>query len=1060
MFPAATSILRALSHPSRALPKFDGKEGSSWTQFLFKFKAAVSADPQETWLNTLIASLDGPALEVAIRTCEEKNHETTFDDVTEALRAHFQGDQFGTIMDRLMSMTQGPYETVAMFHKRFETTWLAARRAAAHEGKEVDEWFALSAFKKALRSPLQAALNTAQAVLDKPLSLARAKMIAQTEEQNIRRQNQTIYQGSVLQQRQAPAAPMPRQPFQKPTTTSMTWTNTRARPAEEGARRATRPPTTLGSRHQQNAPPRSQQAHGYNQPMHRTAGRKKGRQHEEGQSDVMWMTPATNGRALSIPTTLRHGNQSKEVNALLDTGSAMSLVSSECVQSGQPKDAPPLRVNTVLGTKTLQGPIARLKISIRDARDENRVRSLEVEARVVPGLAVPLLLGLPFAEHTQILMDFEKKQIKIRGDGPHVQVDMCPTRTVTNRQRHARKQARKRTPSTPQAAPGSAHATPTPEPKPQTAHYSICSKPSQQMTAKTNGNGEAKRTDTDLESNGGDTTDLDETHTEDLAMMLTLAAESTWPPTIAELRAYHEQAEQTGSIGDEYTPGNDGLFRDSEGRLFLPIPLRQGALEAAHSLGHFAAEKTLSRLNNFSWPTKKTDVATFCRACDLCQAQREGRETRPHGLLHDVPLDLVRRPMDAVHIDLVGPLPEVQGQVHILTMVDRFSRFGWAIPVPDATADTVATALFEVWSTFGFPTNLAITDNGAAFIADAFTRIAATANCRHIAVCAYTPSANGMVERMHKDLNRFLRGAPRNWPQAARLFTLARNSAPHTSLGGCSPAEIMFNRDLNTPVQSTRGYMRLPWEELWDAARNASVTAFHNSKVAHDRKFKDISFNVGDKVLLWSPPASKLDIPFSGPHTIRKRVGELVYYLENHKGPVHVRRLRPYSGLLADSNAPTAVEEYLREYTAANQTSPNEIVAREGALDLNPDDEAEPTTERATDADNSETDEDPQPESLTIDDRVEEEASPPSPSPDDQHDPEYVPEEHHPTVPSIQVIARRKKGRHLLYKLLFPDNTTVWHSRAQLHQHPEILELLHQYDDCHPRPHERKSKRR
>ena len=89
VFPAATAILRALSHPSRALPKFDGKEGSSWTQFLFKFKAAVSADPQETWLNTLISSLDGPALEVAIRTCEEKNHETTFDDVTEALRAHF-----------------------------------------------------------------------------------------------------------------------------------------------------------------------------------------------------------------------------------------------------------------------------------------------------------------------------------------------------------------------------------------------------------------------------------------------------------------------------------------------------------------------------------------------------------------------------------------------------------------------------------------------------------------------------------------------------------------------------------------------------------------------------------------------------------------------------------------------------------------------------------------------------------------------------------------------------------------------------------------------------------
>ena len=62
------------------------------------------------------------------------------------------------------------------------------------------------------------------------------------------------------------------------------------------------------------------------------------------------------------------------------------------------------------------------------------------------------------------------------------------------------------------------------------------------------------------------------------------------------------------------------------------------------------------------------------------------------------------RRFDHIHIDLVGPLPPSQGCTHLLTVVDRFTRWPEAIPLSATDALTCANALVAHWiARFGVP---------------------------------------------------------------------------------------------------------------------------------------------------------------------------------------------------------------------------------------------------------------------------------------------------------------------------------------------------------------------
>ena len=89
------------------------------------------------------------------------------------------------------------------------------------------------------------------------------------------------------------------------------------------------------------------------------------------------------------------------------------------------------------------------------------------------------------------------------------------------------------------------------------------------------------------------------------------------------------------------------------------------------------------------------DVRKQACSCLHCQRSKVHRHTV-------VPLSTFATPdacFDQVRVDIVGPLPPSKGYTYLLMCIDYFTRWPEAVPLPDATAETVTQVFgFQIWS--------------------------------------------------------------------------------------------------------------------------------------------------------------------------------------------------------------------------------------------------------------------------------------------------------------------------------------------------------------------------
>ncbi|GFU31379.1 retrovirus-related Pol polyprotein from transposon 412 [Trichonephila clavipes] len=106
--------------------------------------------------------------------------------------------------------------------------------------------------------------------------------------------------------------------------------------------------------------------------------------------------------------------------------------------------------------------------------------------------------------------------------------------------------------------------------------------------------------------------------------------------------------------------------------------------------------KTLQKFRErFYWNNVRSDVGKCCSICDSCAARKDPNK-RTIGRLQ---LYNGGAPFERIAFDILGPLPRSSnGNNNILVVMDYFTKWPEACPIPDQEASTIAEVYFNTGS--------------------------------------------------------------------------------------------------------------------------------------------------------------------------------------------------------------------------------------------------------------------------------------------------------------------------------------------------------------------------
>ncbi|XP_025832231.1 uncharacterized protein LOC112904996 [Agrilus planipennis] len=246
-------------------------------------------------------------------------------------------------------------------------------------------------------------------------------------------------------------------------------------------------------------------------------------------------------------------------------------------------------------------------------------------------------------------------------------------------------------------------------------------------------------------------------------------------------------------------------------------------------------------------------------------------------------------------------MPSSEGCRYCLTMVDRYSRWPEAVPIPDQEAATVARAFYSNWiARFGTPLRIT-SDQGRQFESYVFKQLNRLLGTTHLRTTAYHPSANGMVERLHRQLKAAIMcHQTSSWTRTLPTVLLGIRSAWKEDLQATT-AELLYGETLRLPGEFLGSHPDFKTHE--DASefvkelRTIQQQLRPTQERRHgDRKtfiFKDLG-TTNQVFIRRGGPKESLQQPYEGPYAVVQRADKT--FVVNVKGrdvTVSVDRLKP-----------------------------------------------------------------------------------------------------------------------------------------------------------------------
>jgi len=341
----------------------------------------------------------------------------------------------------------------------------------------------------------------------------------------------------------------------------------------------------------------------------------------------------------------------------------------------------------------------------------------------------------------------------------------------------------------------------------------------------------------------------------------------------------------------------------AKSRPYVPLILRKRLFDAYHGMSHPAYKPTKKLIApKYFWPDLAKDIQYWCRTCPRCQPSKIIRHTKTA----PQPIAMPEKRFSHIHIDLVGPLPRSDGNSYILTMVDRFTRWPEAIPLPNAETPTVAEALIDNWiSRFGTPDTITH-DQGPQFESRLFAQVTQLLGSNRIRTSSYNPRANGMVERFHRQLKASLRclEADSTWTEHLPLLLLWFRTTFKEDLNA-TPAEMVYGQNLTLPADivtqeipsdpeaGAEEFVRLFKEQMTNI-RTATSRMFYDCPEHMPKDLANCQYVYLRNDALPVTRRNSLRPPYTGPYKVLQRTQQTIT-IETNNGPtsVSIQRVKP-----------------------------------------------------------------------------------------------------------------------------------------------------------------------
>ena len=235
------------------------------------------------------------------------------------------------------------------------------------------------------------------------------------------------------------------------------------------------------------------------------------------------------------------------------------------------------------------------------------------------------------------------------------------------------------------------------------------------------------------------------------------------------------------------------------------------AINMCHNrfVGHGGVDRTVNKLLTLplKWKEMRQHVHMFIQQCACCQKMNAIRvPIHVHKYVTSVYV-----PFHTLNIDFIGPFPD---KSYVLVIICAFTRWTELYWCEDSTAASASDSLLQHFGRFGSP-QMIRSGRGSHFANDMIKQFLISTGTPHNLTLAYSKQENAIVERVNKEVNRYLRAFLfdtidlEKYKLALPFVQRILNSSIHSSTNA-SPASLLFGNQINLDAGILSPFPQLP----------------------------------------------------------------------------------------------------------------------------------------------------------------------------------------------------------------------------------------------------------